>query len=373
MRKVLHVIYSLYRGGAERLIETIVLESKGDRYRHLVCSLTGGGDLVQKIEQAGGKVFLLGKKHRGDVSAFSKLARLIRRERIDLLHLHGAPGAFWGTLAVSLGRIAVPIVRTEHRPYLPEHMPGPYRLLYAYLTKRTNRVICVSESVRDTYVKRFPDLGERHITIPNSIRTAEFENIPPKSECRSRFALPTSGRIIGTMGRLVPIKNHAMLIEALLRIRSTVPDTHVAILGEGELRDFLVARAADLGLRENVSIVDPTPDIPHFLGALDLFVLSSDSEGLPLTILEAQAAGLAVVATSVGGIPEVIEHGVNGYTVPPGLVEPFADRVAELLRNPEAAKQMGDTGRNMVRERHGAGKMVSRIESVYDTVLSAEQ
>ncbi len=370
MRAILHVIYSLYRGGAERQIETIVHLSKGERYRHLVCSLTGGGDLIETIAAAGGKVFLLGKRHRGDVSAFWKLARLIRRRRIDLIHLHGAPGAFWGTLAAALGGIRVPIVRTAHRPYLPALMPGLYRRLYPYLMRQARRVICVSESVRNSYFMRFPDLGPRFITIPNSIRTAEYENLPPKSECRSRFGLPESGTIIGTIGRLVPVKNHALLIDMLPRLREDVPDAHVAILGEGKLEQSLRARIGELGLRERVSIIGPTPDVPLFLGALDLFVLSSDSEGLPLTILEAQAAALAVVATSVGGVPEVITDGENGYTVPPGYSAQFITKISRLLLDPELAERMGGRGRDMVRELYGAEKMVNAIESVYDAVLS---
>ena len=110
--------------------------------------------------------------------------------------------------------------------------------------------------------------------------------------------------------------------------------------------------------------------MPLFLGALDLFVLSSDSEGLPLTILEAQAAALAVVATSVGGVPEVITDGENGYTVPPGYSAQFITRISRLLLDPQRAERMGGRGRDMVRELYGAEKMVDAIESVYDAVLS---
>jgi glycosyltransferase involved in cell wall biosynthesis len=371
MRAILHVIYSLYRGGAERQIETIVHLSKGERYRHLVCSLTSGGDLIETIEEAGGKVFLLGKRHRGDVSTFWKLARLIRGQRADLIHLHGAAGAFWGTLAAALGGIRVPIVRTAHRPYLPALLPDLYRRLYPYLLKRARRVICVSESVRKSYAMRFPDLGPRIVTIPNGIRTAEFENLPTKSECRSRFGLPESGVIIGTIGRLVPVKNHALLIDMLPRLREDVPGSHIAILGEGELEQSLRARIDELGLHESVSIIGPTSDVPLFLGSLDLFVLSSDSEGLPLTILEAQAAGLSVVATSVGGIPEVITDGENGYTVPPGSSTQLLTRTSQLLHDPEEADLMGDRGRKKVRELYGAQNMVDGVESVYDEVFRA--
>jgi len=368
--RVLHVIYSLYRGGAERIIEAQLLGGDRRRFEYLVCSLTGGGDLIDRMSNTGSRVFLLGKRRRGDFTAVTKLANLIRREHIDLLHLHNSPGMFWGTLAQIASGAGVPIVRTEHLPYLPEALPSLYRWLYPRFSKRARKVICVSDRVRQSFAERFPELADTFMEIPNGIRLQDYEELPPRAECRAQFKLLTGAKLIGTVGRMVPQKNHKLLIEALFRVRQTVPEVHLAIIGEGELRESLAAYAADLGVSEYVSLVKETQKIDYFYGAIDIFCLSSDLEGMPLTLLEALASGVPVVSTEVGGIPEVIESGKTGYLVPKGSAEFLAKRIVELLQDPAKAAELALAGRKMVHERFPAEKMIRATEAVYDEVLA---
>ena len=369
-RRVLHVIYSLYRGGAERVIETQILGADRRRFEILVCSLTGGGDLIDRMSNAGARVFLLAKRRRGDVTTITKLANLINVTRADVLHLHDSSGMFWGTLAHGLCGRRIPIVRTVHNPYMPAAMPWLFRAMYARLTKRARRVICVSEAVRLSFVRAFPELADRFVTLPNGIRMQDYEKLPPRHECRARFHLAPGERLIGTVGRMSPVKNHKLLIEAFSRVREKAPGVNLAIIGEGELRAKLGDYAADLGVSESVSLVKETKLIDHFYGALDVFVLSSDSDGMPLTLLEALASGVPVVATEVGGIPEVVESGATGYLVPKGSAEFLAKRIVELLQDPAKAQAMAIAGRAMVRERFPAEKMVAGIEKIYDEVLA---
>ena len=368
-RRILHVIYSLYRGGAERLIETQLVTGDREHYELLVCAVNGGGDLIGAMERAGATVFLLGKRYQGDLTIFWRIIQLIRRERIDLLHLHNAPGAFWGTLTAVLGGIRIPIVRTEHRPYLPEYLPWLYRWLYRSLLMKANKIICVSPSVRNSYAEHFPGTSSRLVTIRSGIRTEAFTDLPPRASCRARFKLPAESRIVGTVGRLAPVKNQRLLIEATAVARQSIPDIHLAILGAGELRESLAAAAADLGLSDAVSFIPPTAEVGLFLGALNVFVLSSDSEGLPLTVLEAQAAGLPVAVTGVGGIPEIVEDGINGFIVPKGSAQILAQAITLLLNSPAEASAMGKRGREKVQRLFSADRMVREIEAVYEELL----
>ena len=368
-QRVLQVIYSLYRGGAERVIETQLLGCDRRRFEHLVCAITSGGDLIDKMANAGARVFLLGKRQRGDITAVTKLASLIRRENIDLLHLHNSPGMFWGTLGQIVSGTGVPIVRTEHNPFLPEALPPLYRYLYPRFTKRASRVICVSERVRSSFAEAFPALADKYVEIANGIRMEDFEKLPPRHECRAQFHLAPGMKLIGTVGRMTEVKNHKLLIEALSHVRQKIPEVSLAIIGEGELREQLGAYAADLDVSENVSLVKETKNIDHFYGALDVFCLSSNSEGMPLTLLEALASGVPIVSTDVGGIPEIIESGKNGYLVPKGSAEALAQRITELLLDPAKAMAFALNGREMVRTRFPAEKMVKATEQLYDEVL----
>jgi glycosyltransferase involved in cell wall biosynthesis len=383
-RTVLHIIYSLHRGGAERLIETYLRTDGAGRYEPIVCSLTGGGDLAGEMERAGARVIHVGKRFRGDVSIVMKLSRLFREENVDLLHLHNAPAVFWGASAAVLHGGRVPIVITEHRPYLPAALPWIYEVLYPRLASRASTIICVSENARESYLCRYPRLADRYVTIYNGVRTDPFESIPSKAECREFFGLPTGAALVGSVGRLVPVKNHLGLLEAFRLVRPQAPNAHLAIAGEGALREIIASRSRELGIADAFSIIEPTSRIEQFYGALDVFALPSISEGLPLTLLESFAAGVPAVATSVGGVPEVIDHGENGYLVPgagastdngalstqDGTRE-LAERIAELLKSPDKASRLGENGKAKVLRLFTAERMVERMHAVYDRALGA--
>lgn len=367
--RILHIIYSLYRGGAERLIETQALLGDRERFEYLVCSITGGCDLVEVIEAAGARVFLMGKRRRGDLAVIPRIARLIEREKADLIHLHNAPGAFWGTLSSICSRRRVPIVRTEHQPWRPFALPMIYRSFHRTLARRAAHIICVSDYVRTSHVERIPKLAGRYSTVRNGVRIDAFNDLPERSEARPMFKLPLDTPIVGTIGRLVPVKNHLLLIDAFARIHAEKPDAHLAILGDGPLDEALATRAADLRLSNDISFVKSSPSAEIFLRCLDVFALSSDSEGLPLTLLEAMAAGLPVAATGVGGIPEVIENGKDGYLVPASSPDLLARVISSLLSHPGEALEMGRRAREKVELQFSAERTVQETERIYSELL----
>ncbi len=366
---VLHIIYSLYRGGAERSIETLLLGSSAGKYIHTVCALEDGGDLVHRFRSLGTEVVVMEKSRRGRLSLLPRLSSLIGRTKPDILHLHNSPAGFWGTIASVTARPRIPIVRTEHSPWRPDGMNPVYRALYPRLASRASSIIAVSDHARRSYTDRFPFLGERFITIHNGIDPSSFLALPDKRICRSILSLPPDGMIAGTVGRLVPVKNHLLLLEAFATVRKAVPDSHLAILGDGSLEPALRLAAIELGIHTVVSFFPPTPEVARFLSSLDIFVLSSDSEGLPLTLLEAMASRIPSVATSVGGIPEVIRDGDNGILVPAGSPAALAGGMVELMKDRSKRLSVGDRGVETIKNRFSAERFIEETEAVYDKVL----
>jgi len=363
--RILHIIYSLNRGGAERLIETTVRFSDPSTFDHSVCSLTDAGRISESISREGGDVYTMRKKRKLDPFFFSRLVSLIRKGRFDLLHLHNLPGNLYGTSAHLISRSPVPIIRTEHGYLVHSRYPGFYKHLYVILSRRSEKIICVCDDLRDTLAERFPSLTDKFVTIRNGIPAEDYSDLPPVKECREFFGLPPDSQIIGTAGRLSREKNQIELIRAFKRVSNINSRAFLAILGNGRMRDQLAAAAAEMGVKDRVSLLSGTEHINKFYGGLDLFTLTSTSEGIPLTLLEAMACGLPAVAPAVGGIPEVIEDSLSGYFYPPGNEAVLADRIMNILSDPGRAGRMGMRGKKIVHEDFSAGRFASEQDELY--------
>ncbi|MBD3179742.1 MAG: glycosyltransferase [Candidatus Latescibacteria bacterium] len=373
MRKsILHIIYSLYRGGAERLIETTVRFSNPAIFKHTVCSLTGEGELGNAIRSAGGTVHTMNKQEKAGPAVILSLARLIRKGHFDLLHLHNTPGNIWGTPAHWMARSRIPIVRTEHGFLFHSRYPAIYKYMYLPFSKRSARIICVCDELRDTLSARFPSIREKFVTIRNGIPIGDFQGLPDIARCRDLFSLPQDSLIIGTVGRLSAEKNQMELIMAFRELSSSERNCYLAIMGEGEMKGHLISTARELGLAESVLFLPETDDIHNFYGALDLFALSSTSEGIPLTILEAMACGLPVVAPAVGGIPEVVEDRLSGLFYPAGRAEILAEKILNILSDPGRGKRMGMRGMKISRQDFSAERFAGDQDRLYLQVMEAE-
>ncbi len=368
--RILHIIYSFFDGGAEHLISSLISNSDRERFVHGICVLGSGGKMIGDLRRGGVEVAVLEKRRGFDPGIVRKVTSAISDLSPDVLHIHGSPAGLWGTSAAFLGGMDIPIVRSEHRPWLPDSLPFLNRSTYAWQAGRASRIIAVSEHTRRSFVMRFPSLEGKFVTIYNGIAPEDFDPGRSKKECRKWFGLPRDAFIVGTVGRLVPVKNHLLLIEAFELVKSSVPSAHLAILGEGELENALRSRAARSGLGDSVSILPVSPAVPVFLGALDVFTLSSDSEGLPLSILEAFASGLPAAATSAGGIPEVIDDGVNGYLSPPGNAGALAACLARLAASSTLREEMGARGRQKITAHFTVSRCAAETERIYSAVLS---
>jgi glycosyltransferase involved in cell wall biosynthesis len=360
--RLLLVVDSLEVGGAERQVVDLAVALRRKGYRVVVaCSIAG--DLSAALEEAGIPIRpllrRLVKRRLSPAYAWRLRRLLLGSERFDLVHAHIYASAVAAAIATS--GTGIPLVITEHTEASWQTWRARWASRWVY--RRAERMIAVSTPIRRRLIERdgvHPDL----ITIvPNAVVSA--------SEARSEEP-PTGLRerpLVGVVARLQPEKGVSNFLKAAARVAPQFPEAHFVIAGDGPLRQELVALAEDLGLRDRVHFLGFRSDASALMGSLDVLVVPSLTEGSPLVTLEAMAAGVPVVASAVGGIPDQVRHGKEGLLVPPGDTGAMGDAIVALLRDPARARSLGEAGRRRATSEFSHAVMVRRIEDVYRDIL----
>ena len=247
-----------------------------------------------------------------------------------------------------------------------------YDVLTRWVARRADRVVTVSDSLKRDLV-RGGTREDRIVTVHNFVDARRFENVDPAAVARVRRELGVApgAPCVQILGRLNPEKGHTHFLEAAARVKKELPGVRYVVVGESyrSLRQQLERRAAELGVQRDVVFTGYREDVPALLAAATVVVSASLREGLPLVLVEAMAAARPVVATTVDGIPELVDPGRTGLLVPPRDAEGLAAGMLKMLRAPEQAAAMGRAGRAVVRERFSAEQMVRRIQDVYGSLL----
>ncbi len=366
MAKVLHVVESLQAGGAERVVAEYAKWHDRSRYKPEVCCVLSAGPLADSVAASGVPVHVLGRRSRFDLRAIARLAGIIRRGRFDVVHNHNFTALVAGLPAAILGRARV-VVRTEHNVVRTR---GPAR---HYLSRaaalREDAQIGVSGAVRRAHTEcgRIP--VSRFVTVLNGIDKDRLVPGADRAAVRRELGLPDDAVVCLNIGSLTEQKNRGTLLDAMARL-SDIDALRVLVVGSGPEREKLEARAGELGLSRRVLFLGQRLDVPDLLAASDIFVLSSDWEGLPITILEAMTSGVPCVATAVGGVPEALTDGVTGVTVEPGDPGALADGIRALAQDPELRARMAAAARDEFELRFRGEQMVRQTEALYDMALA---
>lgn len=363
---VCHLLPALPAHGAEQLLLDIVRHMDRDRITLSVCLISEMGPLVREFEAIGIPVYFLPKRSRNDLSVIFRLAALWKKNRFDLIHTHLFTADLWGRLAGFLSW--VPIVSTSHTTSDPNigHLG---RWLDRILDRRNNAVICVSKAVLKYRIHEAGFDPKKIHLIENGIDLDRFRETASKGEMETRLGLPLGRRWAVIVGRLVPLKGHRFLIEALSLLTKDFAQLGLLVVGDGEEEKSLRALTEALGLSERVVFLGLRRDIPDILGISEVLVLPSSREGLPIVLLEAMAASLPVVVTPVGGIPEVVMEGKTGIfvTQEPGSI---AQALRWIFENFDSARTMGKNARLLIEERYDIRTVAGRYESLYRAILS---
>jgi sugar transferase (PEP-CTERM/EpsH1 system associated) len=361
---ILHLITELNTGGAEKALSRLLTHLNRERFSPTVACLYGGdGTVAQEIRALAIPVVDLGMRGRKwRIDAFWRLYRLLRRKRPVILHtwmFHAnIPGRVLGHLA------GVPIVIGSERTMGQE---SRFRYALNRLTiPLTDQVLCVSQQVADFVVQEVGIPRHKTLVVPNGIDVRNFEHLPAKQQARAMLRLSFERMLIGTVARLDPVKR----LDVLLQAMQSLSDVYAVVVGDGPERAQLEAMSERSGLAGRVHFAGQQDEVRTWLAALDVFVLSSDWEGMPNAVLEAMAAGLPVVATAIGGMPQLVVDGVTGLLVPPRDPDALARAITRLLREPDLRHQMGQAGRERVKKRFTVERMVSKTEALYRELIA---
>jgi len=357
------VVYALDIGGSETLARRLAL---GLLRRHYACSLYAvhnDGPLADLLRADGIPCRAFSRKGKWDLGPLIGLVRQFRANGTKVVHTHHIGQLLYGGLA---GRLAgCRVIHTEH-DYYSLMRPRAQQLLRV-LTRLADRVTAVAEPVRSFLEGTVGLPPSKLITIQNGVEIRRYEAAIPYD--REEWDFKNSDVIIGCVARLSPEKGHTVLLRAFQKVINRHSQARLVIIGEGEERERLQHLVADLSIGSFVRFLGLRADVPQVLKTCDLFTLPSIQEGLPIVILEALAAGKAVVASEVGAIPDVIRHGATGMLVPPGNADALADALCLLIEDEEARQLLGQSGRKLVREAYDFERTVGQYDDLYQRVL----
>jgi glycosyltransferase involved in cell wall biosynthesis len=368
---VLTLIDSLSKfGGAERLAAKLTAGLDPERFDRFVCMTRSRPEPTfrEELRSAGVSVLSLDRGSPFDVAKWWPLASFLKTRRVDILHAHKFGSNVWGT---AWGRLMdVPVVIAHEHVWSFEG--GRFRrfLDRSVVARGADVILTVSNETRRQMIAA-EGIDPRTIHV----LTNGIPDLPDPTgpSVRKEFGIASDARVIGTLSQLRPQKGLEVLIEASETLAERFPGIAVLIAGRGNEEKRLRTLIRDKGLEKVVLLAGPRQDVPEFLQALDVAVSCSHFEGSPLSVMEYMAAAKPIVATSVGGVPDLIEDGVHGLLVPPGDAREVADAVTGLLKAPDRAAAMGHSACERQQREFSLRTMVSSLEALYVELYRASR
>ena len=377
------LVHGLPVGGTEVLVAQLARRYRREGLDVTVGCLDEIGELGHELMAEGVSVELYSRRAGFDALLAARIARSVSRHRVDILHAHQYTPYFYGMLVKTL--TSVPLIFTEHGRLYPDLPSSRRRTFNRIFAPFVDRITAVSEEVRDSLWQVEGIAPARVEIVRNGVDLDRFARRGPEDRriARASLSLAAETQVIGTVGRLDPVKNYPLLLAAFRRLRERCRDATLLIIGDGPERGRLESLARDLGLGMHVRFLGMRRDVDRVLPALDVFVLSSLSEGMPVTLIEAMAASVPVVCSAVGGIPKVVEDGLEGLLVP-GIppdprtspepvvseyVERFAATVGRVLVEPGLGRALAERAAKRARAEFSLESMAASYRRLYDEAL----
>lgn len=374
--KIIHVITTINRGGAENHLRDLIRGQIDNQELDVSCAyLKGDGYWMDLLQEMGCNVFPLGMNRYGSISPAMRLRQTIKQLKPDIVHAHLAPAELYSRIAL-LGDSKTSLVITRHN-HNRFYRGFASDMLEGWVVSRAQAMIGISGSVHRFFTRKFPALSSRFHVVPYGIEPSALEQVShaQREALRLEWGVAPDTVLIGTVARLVPIKNLKSLIDGyaqLLKLRLPTP-TKLVLVGSGPLEAELKSQAKDLGLGESVIFAGFRQDIPVVMNVLDIFVLTSLSEGFGLVLLEAMSASKTVISTNVSALPEIVVEGETGLMVPTNDPVSLCKAMRRLVEDAGFRERLGVAGHARVVSDFSLDAMWSRTMSIYQRVLESKR
>jgi len=376
--KIVHIIYSLGTGGLENGLVNIINRSPPERYRHVIVCLADATDFAKRITAPDVEVIQLNKKPGHDWGLYFRLLKVLFSLKPDIVHTRNLTSLEMQALTLLMP--GVKRVHGEHGRDVND-LDGTNKK-YNYLRKLLrffiHRYITVSKDL-EYWLKETINVPELKVRqIYNGVDSEKFH---PNQSLRNQITpgdfLSANSVVVGTVGRIAEVKNQKLLVDGVRRLVESRPELRenlrLVLVGDGPLYDSLQVYISEIGISDLVWMAGDRDDIPQLMQLMDIFVLPSLAEGISNTVLEAMATGLPIIATNVGGNPELISDGENGRLITVDDDQCLAETIGDLIDDSEVRSQMGQNGLNRVRSTFNWPKTVNEYLSVYDELLGFSQ
>ena len=360
---MLQLVNGFAIGGGEMKVLELVQRLNKDRYNITVCSVGQGGPLESEFRKAVDRVEIFSKKMSFDFSLVQKVAQLMKQQQIQILQTTLFYADVIGAYAAYLAK--VPVVISW------EAVTGPFAFhhywSYKLASRKIDRIVAVSDDIRNKVIRERNLAEEKVVTIHYGVDLKKFA---PEDQILKKTDIGVSEgqTVLGTVARFDHPKGHKHLIAAAPEIVKQFPNVRFVFVGDGPLRQDVEQQIHRLGLDQYFVLLGFRRDVKQLLGVFDLFILPSESEGLPNAVLEAMACSNPVVASAVNGVVEVVVDGKTGYLIPPGDPQSISAAVIKKLHSPENMKQMGIKGRERVAAAFSVEQQIGKFEELYDAL-----
>jgi len=361
--RVLHVTLNMGIGGTEQVVRQLVMgmESEGVEFE-ILCIDGHIGAIGEGLQQAGIPVHKLKRMQGFDWSLIAGIRKRLRAGRFDVVHCHQYTPWLYGWLA-ALGTPAR-VVFTEHGRLYPDRYRYKAMLVNPVMAMFTTTIVSISSATKEALV-RFEFIPRKKIRVIYNGTAALKRNDIEAQKVRDNLGIPKDAFVVGTVSRLDPVKNQSMMLRAFKEFSEKYPDSYLLMVGDGPDKEKLISLANELGLSERTIFTGFINNPIHYLSAMDVFLLSSHTEGTSMTLLEAMSLEIPSVATHVGGNPEIIENGTTGILTEPDSSKSFAEALEKLCQDGPTRKSMGSAAQQRFMERFSAKVMLHDYEAIY--------